>query len=117
MLAGVTNPKEGVLNIPAGSVSADVVLAGTDTVVIGPATLDLAEGSATFVHAVGSAGDGTLTVVSFTIPGLHSAPGGVPAGTGPADSPVPTILLVVLLTIGAAAVVVGGRRLYSESSR
>ena len=117
VLAGVTNPKEGVLNIPAGSVSADVVLAGTDTVVIGPATLDLAEGSATFVHAVGSAKDGTLTVVSFTIPGLHSAPGGVPAGTGPADSSVPTILLVVLLTIGATAVVVGGRRLYSERSR
>jgi len=117
VLAGVTNPKEGVLNIPAGSVNADVVLAGTGTVVIGPATLDLAEGSATFVHAVGSAADGTLALVSFTIPGLHSAPGGVPAGTGPADSSVTTILLVVLLTIGATAVVVGGRRLYSESSR
>ena len=70
---------------------------------IGSATLDLAEGSATFVHAVCSAKDGTLTVVSFTIPGLHSAPGGVPAGTGPADNPVPTIMLVVLLTIGATA--------------
>ena len=116
VLAGVTNPKEGVLNIPAGSVNADVVLAGTGTVVIGPATLDLAEGSATFVHAVGSAADGTLALVSFTIPGLHSAPGGVPAGTGPADSSVPTILLVALLTIGATAAVVGGRRLYSERS-
>ena len=117
VLAGVTNPKEGVLNIPAGSVDADVVLAGTDTVAIGPATLDLAEGSATFVHAVGSAKDGTLALVSFTIPGLHSAPGGVPAGSGPADSPVPTILLVALLTIGTAAVVVGGRRLHSERTR
>ena len=69
------------------------------------------------MHAVGSAADGTLALVSFTIPGLHSAPGGVPAGTGPADSSVPTILLVVLLTIGATAVAVGGRRLYSQSSR
>ena len=44
VLAGVTNPNQGVLNIPAGSVEADVVLAGTDTVAIGPATLDLAGG-------------------------------------------------------------------------
>lgn len=116
VLKGVTNPQEGVLNIPAGTVEADVVLAGTDTVAIGPATLDLAEGSATFVHAVGSAKDGTLTLVSFTVTGLHSAPGGVPAGTGPADNPAATIALVVLLTLGMAAAVVGGRRLYLDRS-
>lgn len=116
VLAGVTNPQEGVLNIPAGTVSADVVLAGTTTVAIGPASLNLAEGSATFVHAVGSAADGTLALVSFTIPGLHSAPGGVPAGTGPADSSLPGIALVVLLTVGLVAVGVGGRRLYLDRS-
>jgi hypothetical protein len=116
VLAGVTNPNEGVLNIPAASLSADVVLAGTSTVAIGPADLDLAEGSATFVHAVGSAEDGTLTLVSFTIAGLHSAPGGVPAGTGPADSPAPGIALVVLLTLGTALTVIGGRRLYLDRS-
>ena len=116
VLAGVTNPKEGVLNIPAGTVDADVVLAGTKTVVIGPATLDLAEGSATFVHAIGSAKDGTLTLVSFTITGLHSAPGGVPAGTGPANNPAATVALVVLLTLGMTAAVVGGRRLYLDRS-
>lgn len=116
VLAGVTNPQEGVLNIPAGTVSADVVLAGTDTVVIGPASLDLAEGSATFVHAVGSAADSTLNVVVFTIPGLHSAPGGVPSGTGPADSALPTIALVVLLTVGMVVAVAGGRRLYLDRS-
>ena len=99
VLAGVTNPQEGVLNIPAGTVSADV-----------------AEGSATVVHAVGSAADGTLALVSFVIPGLHSAPGGVPAGTGPADSAIPTIALVVLLTLGVAVAVVGGRRLYLDRS-
>ena len=89
VLAGVTNPQEGVLNIPAGTVEADVVLAGTSTVAIGPATLDLAEGTAYFVHAVGSAEDGTLALVTFSIPGLHSAPGGVPAGTGPQQSNCP----------------------------
>ena len=116
VLAGVTNPQEGVLNIPAGTVSADVVLAGTTTVALGPASLDLAEGSATFVHAVGSAEDGTLALVSFTIAGLHSAPGGVPAGTGPADSALPTIALVVLLTLGMVVAVAGGRRLYADRS-
>src|ERR1700712_2443088 len=116
VLAGVTNPAEGVLNIPAGTVDADVVLAGTDTVVLGPASLDLAEGSATVVHAVGSAKDGTLALVSFTIPGLHSAPGGVPAGTGPADSAVPMIALIALLTLGLGFATVGGRRLYLDRS-
>ncbi len=116
VLPGVTNPKEGVLNIPAGSVDADVALAGTSTVAIGPATLNLAEGSATFVHAVGSAADGTLALVSFVISGLHSTPGGVPAGTGPAESPYAPIALVVLLTAGLAATVVGGRRLLMDRS-
>ena len=115
-LAGVTNPQEGVLNIPASTVSADVVLAGTDTVAIGPASLELAEGSATFVHAVGSAADGTLTLVTFTIAGLHSAPGGVPAGTGPADSALPMIALIALLTLGLGAATVGGRRLLLDRS-
>lgn len=116
VLSDVTNPNEGVLNIPAGTVSADVVLAGTTTVAIGPASLNLAEGSATFVHAVGSAADGTLALVSFVIPGLHSAPGGVPAGTGPAESSVPMIALIVLLTVGLTAAGIGGRRLLLDRS-
>ena len=116
VLAGVTNPQEGILNIPAGTVSADVVLAGTETVAIGPASLDLTEGTATFVHAVGSAEDGTLNLVVFSIEGLHSAPGGVPAGTGPADSSLPTIALVVMLSLGMVVAVAGGRRLLADRS-
>lgn len=111
VLSNVTNPDEGTLTVPAGTVSADVVLAGTTTVAIGPADLDLAEGSATFVHAVGSADKGALSLVSFVIPDLHSAPGGVPAGTGPADDPALTALVVVLAVAGVALVAFGGRRL------
>ncbi len=117
VLADVTNPNQGGLTVPAGTVSADVVLAGTSTVAIGPAEVNLAEGSATFVHAVGSADTGALTLVSFVIPDLHSAPGGVPAGTGPADDPAVTVVVVALLVAGLVLVAVGGRRLVASRSR
>lgn len=111
VLSDVTNPNEGSLTVPAGTVSADVVLAGTSTVAIGPADVTLTEGTATFVHAVGSADDGTLGLVSFVVSGLHSAPGGVPAGTGPADDPALTVFITVLAVAGLALVAFGGRRL------
>jgi hypothetical protein len=78
----LTNPNEAKADLPAGTVKADVVLAGSDTVVLGPADLDLKEGTSTIVYAVGSADDKTLNLVAQTITGLHSAPGGVPSGTG-----------------------------------
>ncbi|HEY7815383.1 MAG TPA: hypothetical protein VIC62_19200, partial [Nakamurella sp.] len=71
----------------------------------------------TFVHAVGSAADGTLALVSFVIPDLHSAPGGVPAGTGPAADPLITVVVAALLAVGLALAVVGGRRLAADRSR
>lgn len=78
----LTNPDEDSTEVPAGTVSADVVLAGTDTVAIGPADLDLAEGSNTIVYAWGSAEDDNLQLAVQTISGMHSAPGGVAAGSG-----------------------------------
>ncbi|MEU9738655.1 DUF4397 domain-containing protein [Micromonospora chersina] len=78
----LTNPKEAKADVAAGTVKADVVLAGTDTVAIGPADLNLKEGTATIVYAIGSAEAKNLTVVAQTISGLHSAPGGVPSGSG-----------------------------------
>ncbi len=80
--AGLTNPKQAQADLAAGSIQADVVLAGTSTVAIGPATLNLKEGTATIVYAVGSASAKTLALVTQTIDGLHSAPKGVQAGTG-----------------------------------
>ncbi|MBM2615098.1 DUF4397 domain-containing protein [Actinoplanes sp. LDG1-06] len=82
VFSGVTNGKEGKADLDAGTVSADVVLAGTQTRVLGPADLDLKEGTATVVYAVGSAEDKTLDLVTQSITGLHSAPGGVPSGDG-----------------------------------
>ena len=117
VLPGVTNPHQGELNIPAGPVSADVTLAGTDTVVIGPADLNLTEGTATFVHAIGSASGKTLGLVSFTISGLGSAPDGVPAGSGPAGPAVPVGVLVLVLLAGVSVVAISGRRLMGGRGR
>jgi hypothetical protein len=78
---GLTNPDEAKADLPAGTISADVVLAGTDTVAIGPADVTLAEGTNTIVYAWGSAQDENLQLAVQTISGLHSAPSGVPAGT------------------------------------
>jgi hypothetical protein len=78
----LTNPQEASAELPAGTISADVALAGTDNVAIGPADVDVAEGVHTIVYAWGSAEDGNLDLAVQTIDGLHSAPGGVPGGTG-----------------------------------
>jgi hypothetical protein len=78
---GLENPNEDSTEVPAGTVSADVVLAGTSDVAIGPADLDLAEGTNTIVYAWGSAEDEDLALATQTIDGLHSAPKGVPAGS------------------------------------
>ena len=81
-LKGLTNPNEAKAVVDAGTIKADVVLAGTSTVVIGPADLTLKEGTNTIVYAWGSAADKNLELAVQTISGMHSAPGGVPAGAG-----------------------------------
>ena len=106
--ADLTNPNEAMADLAAGTISADVVLAGTDTVAIGPADVTLTAGSATIVYAIGSAEDKTLGVVVQTIDGLGAAPHGVPAGTGgqaAAGSGPSTALLVSV--VGAALLLAG----------
>lgn len=78
----LTNPNEVKADLAAGTISADVVLAGTDTVAIGPADVNVAEGANTIVYAWGSAEDGNLGLAVQVLDGMHSAPGGVPGGTG-----------------------------------
>jgi hypothetical protein len=83
----LTNPNEAKADLDAGSVSADVVLAGTDDVVLGPTDVNLAEGTATILYAIGSAEQQSLEIVAQTIEGLHSAPSGVPSGDGGLAAP------------------------------
>lgn len=110
---GLTNPKEAKADLPAGTISADVVLAGTDTVAIGPADVNLAEGTNTIVYAYGSATDKTLALAVQTISGLHSSPGGVPAGTGgqgALSSDLSRMALVGSVALVAGAMVLVRRR-------
>ncbi|HEX6335496.1 MAG TPA: DUF4397 domain-containing protein [Jiangellaceae bacterium] len=83
----LTNPNEATADVAAGTISADVVLAGSEDVVLGPADLNLAEGTSTIVYAWGSAEDENLDLAVQTIDGLGAGPNGVPAGeAGLADS-------------------------------
>jgi hypothetical protein len=109
VIEGLANPDEESLTVPAGTVSADVVVAGTDTVAIGPADLELAEGSHTIVYAWGSEEAGyELATQSI---GSHSAPSGVPGGTaGLADDDLPAGL-IALSVAGLVGAGIAGRRL------
>jgi len=111
---GLTNPDEAALTVPAGTVSADVVLAGTDTVAIGPADLTLPERAATVVYAWGSEEAGYELAVQ-TVSGAESAPSGVPGGTaGLVDDdslplPLAAASLAGLVVAGVATLVVQSR--------
>lgn len=74
------NPKQDAAVVDAGTVPADVVLAGTDTVAIGPADLNLEEGTSNIVYAWGSAEDKNLALATQTLSGMESAPDTVNAG-------------------------------------
>lgn len=106
LFADLTNPNEAMGDVPAGSYEAAVVLAGTDTVALGPADLDLGEGTNTIVYAWGSAEAGNLALAVQTIDGLGSAPGGVPAGGGSTAAggaiPLWSIALMMLAAVIAA---------------
>jgi hypothetical protein len=116
LFSDLTNPNEAMGDVPAGSYEAAVVLAGTDTVAIGPAVLDLAEGTNTIVYAWGSAEAGNLALAVQTIDGLGSAPSGVPAGGGSTAPggvfPAWSIALMV-----AAALAAGGAGMRVAAAR
>jgi hypothetical protein len=115
-LAGLTNPDEAMAEVPAGTISADVVLAGTKKVAIGPADLDLAEGVNTIVYAWGSAADGNLALAVQTVDGMSSAPGGVDAGSGgqAAAASDATSTTGRILLVGSVAAVAGGLMLITR---
>lgn len=120
-LANLSNPNEASAELPAGTISADVVPAGqSEPVVIGPADLPITEGSSLIVYAVGSLDDGTLQTLTETIEGLGAAPDGVPTGNSPVDegstSALPWIIGAAGL-IAAGGALAFGRRFATLSDR
>ena len=117
VISNLSNPDEKVLTLPAGTVSATVAATGTTAPVIGPADAVVAEGTNTIVYAWGSLEDGNLALAVQTIDGLHSNPGGVPAGEAglvatnqPGESAPLWIGGAVLALIALGAVTVLRRR-------
>lgn len=110
--SGLTNPNEKSAELAAGTVSADVVLAGTTTVAVGPADVTVKEGVNTIVYAWGSASQNNLKLAVQTVSGMHSAPGAVPAGSGgqAAESSATPAGLIVLAALAAGAVAVAATR-------
>ncbi|NUT57881.1 MAG: DUF4397 domain-containing protein [Agromyces sp.] len=81
VISGLANPDEATLDLPAGTVSASVAAAGTTEPVIGPADVQVAEGTLTIAYAWGSLEDDNLALAVQTVTGMHSSPEGVPAGS------------------------------------
>ncbi len=111
VFSGLTNPDEDSAELDAGTVGADVVLAGTDTVAIGSASLDLAEGTSTIVYAWGSAEDDNLALAVQTISGLHNNPDGVPGGTGGQAASAGSGVALGLGALALVGVAISGRQL------
>lgn len=101
--ANVTNGGEGSADLGAGTITATVVPTGEDApVVIGPAELPINEGESLIVYAVGSLDADSLTVLTESITGLHSAPSAVNTGNSPVDASTSSNSALVILLAGAA---------------
>ncbi len=111
---GLTNPNEATADIDAGTIEADVVLAGTEDAALGPAELNLAEGTSTIVYAWGSAEDDSLELAVQTIDGLHGEPGGVPAGEA---GLVGSGSAAALWIVGLAAAVIAAMAAFVDRKR
>ena len=106
VVPGLENPDEASLEVPAGTVSAAVSVAGTTDPVIGPADVEVKDGVTTIAYAWGSAADGTLALATQEVAADHSAPGSVPAGIDVAPAQDSTGMLAAV-GAGAAALVAG----------
>jgi hypothetical protein len=100
----LSNPNEAAADLPAGTVSAEVVPTGaTEPVVIGPADVPVTEGASTIVYAVGSLDGGTLQTLTETIEGLGSGPSAVQTGNSPVADDSSSLPIAVASGFGLLA--------------
>ncbi len=113
----VPNGAEGSADLPAGTITAEVVPTGaTEPVVIGPADLPIAEGTSLVVYAVGSLDGDNLSVLTEAITGLGAVPNVVNTGNSPVESnSFPTVAVAALALLGFAALAGTRRQLGAEA--
>jgi hypothetical protein len=119
VLRGLTNGDQEAVEVPAGTLVASLAPAGATQPVLGPALQDVAEGTVTFVHAVGSLERQSLDMIAFVVGDLHSSPSGVDSGApsgAPGTHGVPGWVLVGTV-LGLAVAGVSARRLYAGGRR
>lgn len=115
VFTGVSNPAEGVVNLPAATYGVVITPtgAGVDGAVFGPADLELPEGTNRIVYATGDLAGGSFALVIQDIGDLHSAPAAVDTGSGDLATANPAMLAVVIgsafLLVTASAVAVRRR--------
>ncbi len=105
--SNLANGAEASADLPAGTISAEVVPTGADEpVVIGPADLPVTEGASLIVYATGSLDDG-LEVITESITDLGPTPTAVHTGDSPVEQGLP-MGLALAAAAGAVALLGGG---------
>ncbi|GAB3820520.1 DUF4397 domain-containing protein [Tessaracoccus terricola] len=108
VVPGLANPDEASLDLAPATVSADVVAAGTDTVVLGPADLTLADNTNSIVYAWGSLEDESLALAVQQV--SLQAHAGLPStgAQGPSSSlPIAIALGSVVLATATVGIALG----------
>jgi molybdopterin-binding protein len=108
VISGLASGQQQALDVPAGTVSAKVTLAGQTAAVLGPVNVPVTAGMGTVVYAIGSAAGHTLTAVTQQYP-LGGAPSSAQAGSGGlgADPDTPVWPFVAIGAVGLALIATG----------
>lgn len=111
LFSDVPNGAEGVADVPAADYNVKVTAAGDPaTVVTEVPALTIPEGTNVIVYAIGDLAGGSFQLAVQSIGGLHTAPVGVPSGTGGDLNGGLPAWFIASLAVAGTAIVAGGAR-------
>ncbi len=111
LFGGVSNPAEGVADVPAATYDVKIVPTGATEPVVFQTDLAVPEGTNVIVYAIGSLDGGSFTVAAQAISGLHSAPTGVPTGSGGLAGDGAPLRSMMFAALGLLAIAAGAATL------
>lgn len=112
LFSNVANGAEGVADVPAGDYNVKVTGAGdASAIVTEVAALTIPEGTNVIVYAIGDLAGESFQLAVQSIGGLHSAPTGVPSGTGGDLGTGLPAWLIVSIAVAGMAFATGGLQL------